>query len=201
MWRSRRDAELLTVQLEEYKALKAELLELFGSARRIVSLALTAMGVLIAVIPYVLQSKITIVFLVSPVLFYALALTSLKYILHAQDLVRYISENTIPALRRALNSTSNDGSPGYAELMTWDRIGRTPVRSMRGRLVGLLVLPIAGANYAVPVLGAAFSLTVFTVVTLQLHSALSLADAILLIVDTVGFVYCLIAGFIIELRR
>src|SRR2546423_7086876 len=195
----------LTVLVEEYKAYRTEILSLLAGSRQVVALTLTALGVLIAATPYIVQSRATPLFLVAPLLFFALALTHLKYVLYAQDLDIHLRGTVTPAIRQLIGSSKQDASRQVIaeNILSGDRPRRGTLRIWveHSRLVGLLALPIAGANYGIPILGAVFAIGAYIFLAITTNRHPSTAEITFLGLDGVGLVYTAIWGVVPELRH
>jgi hypothetical protein len=141
-----------------------------------------------------------VVFLLAPLLFYALAWTQLRYTFLVLDMGTYLRDDLIPKLRLSIEAAgprapSNEHS--LCGLMGWEFWDASLLRR-EGWLRRILVLPIAGANYGVPLLASLASLAGYWVsdrgVDGRFERLLTALDLLLL-----GF--SLVWGILAEIER
>ena len=187
--------------LEEYRVLKMEIASNLNSARQTVNLTLIAIGTLIAAIPYIIQSQIIVTFLIAPILFYGLAWTQLRYIFLALDQGAYLREVIIPPIRQALLELSPQHEYDFTKIMSWEMKGKSPLRLRQSRLSKLSFIPIAGAGYGMPFLGVILSLSVYVILASQNTQAISLLEWLLIVGNSIAFIYSVYWGFQAEIQR
>ena len=211
----------LNVLLDEYKALKAEIVSNLNSARQIVSLTLTAIGALIAVSKYIVESGAISVFLIAPLFFYALAWTQLRYVFLVLDMGAYLRKNVAQRIRAIMVELSSKAAPElqpgskFTHILKWEELGRSPINrfergipesptrfkkkvlKFKGKVWKLLFLPIAGSNYGIPLLASIVSLVTFCF----LSSEITKSQLILLAIDVIGLLYSLGWGWKAEKQR
>jgi hypothetical protein len=198
----RKDEQLkmeLGIRLEEYRALKAEIVSNLDSARQIVTLTLTAVGILISATPIIIQSKVAVIFLIAPLLFYVLAWAQLKYIYLVLDMGTYLRDTIAPNIRRILNDMHTEYE--VASIMSWDLKGKGPSRLRDSKPKNMFFLPIAVADYGVALLAALLSVAIYLVLTYQSTKQLSPVEILFIAVQTVIFAYSAYWGFEAERRR
>jgi hypothetical protein len=194
----------LSILLEEYNALRAEIISTLESGRQVTSLTLVAIGALIAGIPYISQSQIYIVFLIAPLFFYCLAWTQLRYISLAQDIGDHIRTVISPRVLEILFELSPEPRHDFRNVMSWEDPGKNPMFQLRRRrrwLLSLLFLPIAGSNYGTPLLGAVLSVCAYLMIAFQNALVVSFLEIGLISINVVAFIYSVFWGFQAELRR
>ncbi len=187
--------------LEEYSAMRAEIISTSDSARQVLNLTLTAIAIFIAAIPSIIQSKLIILFLIIPLFFYALAWTQLRYVYLVLSVGQYLREVLIPSIRRNLIEHSPNVDHDFKEVMSWEFIGGGLMRRSRSRLRSLFFLPIAGANFSVPFLGILLSIGAYVAFIVQTQSTLSSIETVLLAINAVAFLYSVFWGFQAEVKR
>lgn len=187
--------------LEEYKSLKSEIVANLDSARQVVGLTLTAIGVFIAIAPYVVESQTIILFLIAPLFFYGLAWTQLRYIYLALDMGTHLREAVLPRIQLTLARMHPQAGEDFSNLMGWDLANRSPLRLRRGGLRRLLFLPIAGANYGIPILASVLSVGTFLLLALHSSQPLSIIEVVLIAVNGIAFLYSIGWGVVAELGR
>jgi len=200
----------LSTVLDEYRALKSEIVANLVSARGVASLTLTAVGILIAASPFIIQSKTIIIFLIAPFLFYILAWTQLRYIYLVLDMGAYLKDVVVPNIHRILvetttpeilDKTTPDKKHSIEYIMSWELPGKGPSRLRSGRLLRILFLPIAGANFGIPLLVAILSPVTFIILAIHSSHAISSIERILIGVGVVAFLYSVFWGYQAERLR
>ena len=192
----------LSALFEEYRQLKSEIVSNLESGRQVANLTLTSAGILIATIPYIVQSQATLLFLVAPMFFYLLAWAQLRYVYLVLDMGVHLRETVVPRIQGILKELSSSKQErDFAEIMSWELAGKSPIRLRRSKILGLLFVPIAGANYALPLLAAVLSLSTFLFVRLSASPTITLLEIGLIVIDVVGFIYSAFWGLQAELRR
>lgn len=192
--------ELSTV-LEEYKTLKTEIVSNLASGRQIATLTMTAAGILVATAPSIIEQQITIIFLVAPLLFYVLAWSQLRYTYLVLDMGTYLRSVIVPNIHWLMKEMQIDKERDISYLMSWEFPGKGPSRLRRTKLLRILFLPIAGANYGVPLLAAVFSVSTFLIFTFQTSRTVSIVEVLLIAVDTIGLIYSTFWGYQAEVLR
>lgn len=192
--------------LEEYKALKSEIVSNLNAARQVVNLTLTAIGALIAATPYIAQSDMEILFLVAPIFLYGLAWTQLRYIFLVLDMGTYLKERLIPRIRAVLEEMSpgkppDHNSVSYDHIMSWESPGKSPIRLPSSTFLKVLFIPIAGSNYGLPLLVAVVSAAAFVVLASSRQEPLSGHEVMLLLINVLAFFYSVFWGFKAEAKR
>jgi len=187
--------------LEEYKALKTEIVSNLNSARQTANLTLTVIGILIAAAPFIIQSQAIILFLIVPIFFYALCWSQLRYIYLVIDMGVYLRGTVVPGIHRILTEISPGEGRDFSKIMSWELPGRGPTRLRSTKLLRMLFLPVAGANYGIPLLAAVLSVGAFLLLAFQSSQAISAVELALIVVNVVAFLISAFWGFQAELRR
>lgn len=187
--------------LEEYKALKTEIVSNLNSARQTANLTLTVIGILIAAAPFIIQSQAIILFLIVPIFFYALDWSQLRYVYLVIDMGVYLRGTVVPGIHRILTEISPGEGHDFSKIMSWELSGRGPTRLRSTKLLRMLFLPVAGANYGIPLLAAVLSVGAFLLLAFQSSQAISAVELALIVVNVVAFLISAFWGFQAELRR
>jgi hypothetical protein len=196
-----KDAELgkleISILLEEYKTLRDEILQTLESNRQILNLTLTAAGALIAGSAFFISSRMPTFFLVAPLVFYGLAWTQLRYIFLVYHVNDYLKTTVEPRIRQNLAELSPEGQRDVSQILGWSREKRGVLRRSRS----LLILPIAGSNYGIPLLAAVVSVVAYVVFVVQNSWAVSTLDMVLIAVNVVAIAYSILGGVWAEFRQ
>lgn len=187
--------------LEEYGALKTEIVSNLESARQIANLCLTAIGVLIAATPFIVQSQATILLLIAPLFFYALAWAQLRYTYLVLDMSAYLRDTVVPGIHRILAELASSEERDFSKIMSWELPGKGPTRLRPTGLHRLLFLPVAGANYGIPLLAAVLSVGAFLILAFQSSQTISSVQLALIVVNVLAFFYSAFWGFRAEFLR
>lgn len=193
----------LSILLAEYTALKTEIVSNLASARQVAGLTMTAVGALLAASPFVVTANASIVLLIAPIFFYLLACTQLRYVSLVLDMGRYLRLELAPAVVAQLRTLERHGergigdAPPSAPVMRWEDAGRGLLARYHG-FKRWAFIPIAGANFGVPLLAAASSATAYAVLP---GAKLDVLQIALVTVDVVGFAYCAFWGWTADKSR
>jgi hypothetical protein len=183
--------------VEEYKALKTEIVSNLNSARQATNLTLAAATVLIAVSTKLYTSDRWI-FLVAPLGFYALAWVQLRYTYLVLDMGNYMRNQLRPQLQRILQATAPGQNLDLDWVMGWETTGRGPTRLRGSRAADIAFAPIAGANFAIPLVAAIASMATFFALK---PATLGPGEFGLLALDVLGLVYTSFWGLRAEALR
>jgi len=190
----------LDIALEEYRTMKTEIVSNLDAARQIVHLALTAIAILIGAVPVIVQSHSTILFLIAPLLFFALAWSQLRYIYLVLDMGKYLNNYIVPNVQRLLSEISTSKND-FSQVMSWEMPGKGPTR-LRGNLFrGLLFFPIAGANLGISLLAILGSVAAFLWLSLQNQYRISAMEMSLIIFNAITLIYTAYWGVQAEVKK
>jgi hypothetical protein len=109
----------LNVVLEEYKTLREEILANIDASRQVLNLTLTGIGAFLTFSPQFLASRLPILFLVVPFVFYAMAWAQLRYVLLTQDISGYLRETVEPQVRKYLAEISSTAGRDFSAVLGW----------------------------------------------------------------------------------
>lgn len=188
--------------LNEYRALKAEIVANLESGRNVAALTLTAIGALLAAVATVAtvpsivdKRRIPGVLFLTGVFFCVLAWVQLRYTLLALDMGEYLRNSLILELRRVLEEVGADGSRSFEKVMRWETGGKSLVDQW-----GYFVIPIAGANYGIPFIAAVVSFGASCLSWKRLRG-MGFGFAALIFISVCLLVFSGIWGFRVELAR
>lgn len=155
---------VLNARLEEYKALRAEIVATLTSAYNTTTLTLTGAGALIAGSPFILQYQKPVLFLVASLVFYSIALTQLRYQQAVFNMSNHIIKVVAPAIRRDLKdvATSTIGGDYLDDVLSWESAGRSKNHSDEKKFY-----PVEFARYLIPLLAGIISALSYLFVTIQ----------------------------------
>lgn len=184
---------------DEYKALKAEIVSNLVSARQILGIAFAAIGALIAGGRVIFESGQTTLFLVVPVFFYALVWAQLRYVFLVLDMGAYLRCILAPRIHQLLADLSRNRS-NFGHILSWEAPGKSPIRGRSNFLFKILFIPIAGANFGIPLLAAMSSVAVFFIFH-KSDTGISNGQFILLVLNLIAFIYSAAWGWVADQRR
>jgi hypothetical protein len=192
----------LSTLLETYRSLKSEIVSNLDSSRQVSTLTLTAVGIFIATAQSMVQAEATIIFLIAPLLFYVFAWSQLRYTFLVLDMGAHLRDVVAPKVHEILQETQTI-TRDISYIMSWELQGKGPsgLRRRRTILQSLAFLPIAGANFGIPLIAATLSVFSFLFFTFQNSRTISAIEGILIVVDVIGLLYSAYWGWIAERSR
>jgi hypothetical protein len=176
--------------IEVYNALRSEVILNLEAARQTVNITFVAVGVVIAGFPFIIQLQFPVIFLFPPVFFFALAWGQVRYNMAAASIGDHIGGVVLPRICQNLAELTPTQNRDFSPILNWEVTDRNVLRPKR-----LLMLPIIGADYALPLLGALLSVSAYLTLVLQAQSTIPVFDAVLLILYALAFVYSAVQGF------
>jgi len=191
----------LSTLLEEYRTLKTEIVSNLASGREIATLTLTTIGILVAAAPFIINLQVIIIFLIVPLLFYILAWSQLRYTYLVLDMGAYLRSVIVPKIHWLIKEVQVDKERDISYLMSWEFPGKGPSRLRQTKLLKILFLPIAGANYGIPLLAAVLSVSTFLILTFQTSRIVSIVEILLIVVNIIALIYSAFWGYLAELCR
>lgn len=139
----------INLRLEEYKALRAEIVASLTSSHLTTSLTITAAGVVIAGSPFIIQNHAGLLFLVASYCFFLIAWVQLHYVDVVSRISDHISIIIAPRIRSALREIEPSSLAAYENLLNWER---------PGRLTDLWALPLQSARFIFPIFAGGIAL-------------------------------------------
>jgi hypothetical protein len=186
----------LNVVLEEYKTLREELLANIDASRQILTLTLTGAGLFLAVSPIFVQSQLLSLFLVVPFLFYSMAWAQLRYVLLGHDISNYLREVIEPRIHRNLSELAPTAQRDFTPVLGWSDRGGGLLKHHKS----IFILPIAGANYGIPLIAAVSSIVAYFVLVFVGSGAIPWYDWLLLVLNAFALTYSVVWGFRVEFK-
>jgi hypothetical protein len=185
---------------DEYKVLKNEIVSNLESARQVMGITVASIGVLIALGKPAVDAGMVDVFLIVPFLFYALAWTQLRYVFLVLDMGVYLRIEIAPRIRNLLTLSSPESKHDYNHILSWENKGRSPRQAIKKPLFRFLFIPIAGANFGIPLLAAMFSIIAFFYFRNRAIDTTCL-QKILILGNMIALLYSSIWGVVAEKKR
>jgi hypothetical protein len=179
-----------SILMDEFKALREEILFQVGGSRQVINLTLTGAGILIAGTPFIVQSKLISLFLIIPFVFYALAWAQIRYLSTVDTLGSYLLTVLTPRVRQVLAEISPNSKRDFESILSWDVYWRSSERHS-----GILLLPLVASNYGVNLLVAILSLTAYFVLVYQLNLNILAIDVVMTVLNVIFFLYTIFLGF------
>lgn len=142
----------LNVRLEEFRALRAEILLTLTSSYQMLTVGITGAGVVIGVASTVASSGKPIWLGLAPLLFYALLWTQLRYEYAVFNMSNHIIEKVAPLIRMRLKQLGQANDAESCRALSWESAGRLPTFPPEPWLVAL-----EAARFAVPLMFAALT--------------------------------------------
>lgn len=185
----------LNTRLEEYKALRAEIVATLTAAYQTISLTLTAVGILVAGSTSILQSPKPTLFAVASFVFYALAWIQLRYEQAVFNMSNHIIDVVAPAIRKALNAVSPSDNNYLDSVLSWELEGRKDMHSNEW-----FFYPIEAARYIIPLLAGTIALLTYYFVVYQRSKFDCISDGLIFLTNISLLFYGVIATFRIRSR-
>jgi hypothetical protein len=148
----------LSTRLEEYKALRAEIVATLSSAYLTTNLSITAIGILIAGAPFIISYQTPILFLLASYSFHFIAWTQLRYEQAVFNMSQHVVTVVAPGVRQALSIISGNSSAPSGDVLSWESSGRRlnhpsmawshPIEAAR-YILPLLAGAVTGVSYLV----------------------------------------------------
>lgn len=195
----------LSILLEEYKALRAELLQTMAHTRQVVQFALVIVAALIAGTPTIIKdSQLAFLFLLAPLIFLTLNLTFLRYMYLHTEIIDHLRTHVNPLIRARLLTLDGQEEifckqkEALSQIMTWeDRAGGSgPFRRYK-----VWYWPIFIASAGSIMLSGVFSLVGYFVVVFQRCLSISGLEKLLIAVNVIGLIYTMVFGFRVGRRK
>lgn len=181
-------------QLEEYRAVRAEILVQIESLHQMFNYTLVGISALLAASKIILVDfQFPFLFLVSSFLFFAILWTQLRYAVTIQALVRYIENVLCVAIEETINELGTVSLSLKQPLFGWDSKWNKEAYTNIG------LRPLEYARYVVTLVPAEVCFFVYWVYSTRTTQLEWYRDYALLVMNIGLLVYSLIAGF--RMRR
>jgi len=177
--------------LEEFKTVRENILFDVDSNRQVLTLTLTSASILVAGSSFIIQSQFITLFLVMPIIFYALAWSQVRYLYLDASLSSYLNNVLAPRLRKVLADLTPDTKNDYSSLLSWE----TYLQNKESR-VNFTLMSIGAARYSIPMLLACLPIMIYFIVKFQQPlQPIPFWDIALVILNAVLLLYTVYLGF------
>jgi hypothetical protein len=154
--------------LEEYRSLRAEVIAIGTSSRQGTQVAIVALAAVISLAGYIVQNDLPILFLLAPLVFYALAWTQLRLAYTARTtsdyIIKNLAKNVVWAAAQANDFAQSNSSIGMdyislrdgdkqrtCRIFGWEAASRQEMHSHKKRLrlieASVFTIPVAVAFF------------------------------------------------------
>jgi hypothetical protein len=175
----------INAYLEEYKAIRAEIVSMLSSSYQVMNITIAATAVQVSALPTILQWQKPYLLGITPFIFYALVWIQLRYSYAVYNMSNHIIFVIAPAIRRLL--VSNDVN-NYDDLMTWESRGRLPNHPK-----SIWMYPLEFARYFVPLLTAVAVFISYISIVISSNNFDTYYDSGMIVVNAALFVYTVFA--------
>lgn len=182
----------LDVLFEEYKSIRDEIISLQEFTRQNITTTYAGLGVLGAISPFVVKNNLQFVFLIFPIFFLSIALTSTKYALAGLNMGSYLQKTLIPHTREVLSKMDNEKD--YSHIFSWEE-GSGVVRKY-----GWFFLPANSAHYWIVLFAALISMAAYFGFPPDPKPPVILVG-LAVFINSVLFIYTVIVGLVAGLSR
>jgi hypothetical protein len=182
----------LNCRLEEYRALRLEIVSTLTSAYQTTNLTLITIGAVVS--GYRFTEVTPLLLNAATLIFYMLVFTQLRYECVVFNMSDHIINRVTPAIRVLLNNTSpSDNKDGFSTVLSWELSGR---EDNHPSSIGLL--PIELARYGLPLFFAVATFITFLWLNNSNNYLTCLESAVLIVVNFALFVYSIWALFYVR---
>jgi hypothetical protein len=170
--------------IEEYKALRSEILSVLDSSRQMVNVTVTAIGILIAGSPWIIDKKLPSLFLIASLFLFYLSWSQIRYLYFSDRINEYLKSYLIPQIRRLLAELAPDCKNDFESVMIWEE-------QWRLRYKKPIMIPTAFALYGFPIFA---SIILFFAYFNYISDISSSFDYLMIILNIVSFMYSIALG-------
>ncbi len=176
----------MSALLEEYKALRAEIVSTLAAAYGTTEITVAAVGLLVAGSKFAVENGWPLMLIGASVLFYALALIQLRYEHAVWNMSNQIILTTAPTIRTAISKVTGTPLPDLNAVLSWESDGRQHNHPQIG-----WTFAAEAARYGLP-LFAGLSACIAYVAVVKWDSCCQVVlHSLAIIVDIAIFVCCL----------
>ncbi len=144
--------------IEEYKSMRDDSLKNVEAGRQVLNFTLTSAGILVALSPFIIERNFPTLFLIIPIIFYALVWTQIRYLYLNSVLIDYSLRILAPNLRNALGELASTSKRKFDTLLSWDAY----LKKMEEN-TNLPLSSIAAARYGIPLFLSFFSVMAYLI--------------------------------------
>ena len=181
-----------TTLMEQYKSTRNEIESLLVASRQVANMTLMILSLILGASVFI-EAKLPIALLILPFFLYGMVWIQLRYILLMRRASAYIAEAIAPRVRGILKEIFPEKAIETEHILNWEERWQSPGR----RKSGVLLLPVLGANYGLPL----FAALLFLVVYIFSVSVISSTGWILIGINMLAQIYSIVLGFLVEFRR
>lgn len=182
----------LDANLEDYRAKISEIVVQIGNQDKALTTIITSIGFVLAASPFIIEFQVPIVLGVASFVFYALALTQIRYAWTVAALENYLANNTVPNIRRLLTGMAPGEIRSFDRLMMWHSSVNATAYTQT-----VWFLPIEAARYAIPVFaGIVCCVGYWFIASSWRNPGL---DIVITVLNLVAAIYVVVVGY--ETRR
>lgn len=175
--------------MAQYRSARDEIESLLDASRQVVRLTLVVVSLVFGTSVFV-EAQVPLLFLVVPLFLYGLVWTQLRHILLMRRASAYVAEVLAPRVRSLLEEMGPDEPVAMDHILSWEEGWQSPGR----RKGGLLLLPVLGASYGLPLLAAVMSVAAYRLSV----STVTLQGRILMGLNALALIYSLFLGGLVE---
>ena len=186
--------------MDEYKALRSEIAAIGTSTRQGTQVAIVALAAQVSLAVYIVQNDLSILFLISPFIFYGLTWTQLRLVYAARSIGDYIHKNITEGVAWTLDEICPVTYPPSKRIRTcyeakalpaleWDFVSRREMNSYKKRLW----LTEASA-FLIPLTTAFFLPWAYFAYNAHYHAPISIYAAGYILLNEVACIYTLMIG-------
>ena len=146
----------LSVGLEEYKAVRAEIIQALNAAYQSVNWTVAAIGVVLAAAPFIIENQLPFLLAAPPLFFVILIWIQTRYLRGVFNMSDYIIRVTAPNIRSLLEACASADDVSVDRMLNWEFGGRKSTHSNKR-----LYLPLEAARFLLPVAAAIVSLLAY----------------------------------------
>ena len=179
---------VLETRLEEYRALRAEIVATLTAAYQTSNLTLTGAGILIAGLPLISGWERPIILLIASYLFYALSWTQLRYEQVVFNMSSHINNVIAPSVRDIVRLGLDEITVKVDSLLSWELSGRKANHPEE-----LYFAPTEAARYGIPIFAA--TLSSFAYFFKAFGEGISFVEGLLFVVNLVLLWYSISATY------
>jgi hypothetical protein len=170
----------LNCRLEEYRALRAEIVSTLTSAYQTTNLTLIAIGVSISGSKFIAETPTLLI--AAALVFHALLWAQLRYEHAVLNMSNHIIDTVTPAIRKLLGDISPRDN--LSTVLSWESSGREDNHSK-----DKLFYPIEGARYGLPLFSAISTFLAYLVFSYTNNQLNCLRDSLLSVLNLVLVFY------------
>jgi hypothetical protein len=110
-----------------------------------------------------------------------------------------ISETLRPEIQHIFAEIPPNKKRDYKKILGWELHGKSPTRLQHSKWVQFLFLPVAGANFGIPLLAAILSVATFLIVASG--ATYNPLEVVLIVINGMALIYSAYWGFRAESLR